>query len=82
MTNEEFSIATLKSLWKDGDPGFLVTSPTTFPTHAEAKTLLDKYPHKHHMIIVRRTPGTDWRKHDQEARIRSRYEERDLHVRA
>lgn len=61
MTNaEEFSIATLKSLWEDGDPGFLVTSPTTFPTHAEAKELLDKYPHKHHMIIVRRTPGNDW----------------------
>ena len=61
MTNaEEFSIATLKSLWKDDDPGFLVTSPTTFPTYAEAKELLDKFPAKQHMIIVRRAPGTDW----------------------
>lgn len=57
---EEFSIATLNSLWKDGDPGFLVTSPTTFPTYEEAKKLLNKYPHKRHMVIVCRAPGTDW----------------------
>lgn len=57
---EEFSIATLKSLWEDGATGFLVTSPTTFPTHAEAKELLDKFPAKRHMIIVCRAPGTDW----------------------
>lgn len=57
---EEFSIATLNSLWEDEATGFLVTSPTTFQTYAQAKALLDKYPHNRHMIIVRRTPGVDW----------------------
>lgn len=63
MTNaEEFSIATLKSLWKDGATGFLVTSPTTFPTYEEAEKLLERFPIKEGKFIVSRFKGKPWGK--------------------